>query len=152
MRYGKSLVSVFVVLLVFASGYLVAQGVKSTSAQEVAAAVKDGPSEENALLKKLVRAEFDKKTPEEVTQEFLAQNAAPHKVHIQTLRLAVSEEEVSEEVAFQSLRSYEAAADGAKSAAQVSQISADFSLRLQAYQVAQNARIIELLQKIADKK
>jgi hypothetical protein len=71
---------------------------------------------------------------------------------LRSYRRAGSDPDESRLAILEWLYKYNHDMQGVKSAPQASELSGDVSLHLQALQIAQNARIIELLEKIAAKK
>jgi hypothetical protein len=149
---NRSKIAIVLVLAVclFASGYLVARGgQKVQDPRDVAHLLSVSPQVE---ARTIYLAAAKSKLTDEEEKKYAAELTAYHKASIELYTTAASEPTVAREVAVEVMRSYLLDSIHAKSAMQDTRLSGAAALRLQSLQVAQNARIIELLQKIADKK
>jgi hypothetical protein len=75
-----------------------------------------------------------------------------HAFEINVFNRTVADKNVAAEAVYEILNDFNVKAVDATSATQASQLASEAALKLQSLQVAQNARTIELLEKIATKK
>ena len=147
----------------FASGYLIAQEARPQedpiSVASKITTIGHGPDEASEITEQAAKRIKD--TPDKAKQEEIQAAAARdvevyiharHNADADLFRRAVADTRVPPELAVEALYAYTSKLRTATSASQATQLSGEMALRLQGVQIAQNARIIELLEKIANEK
>ena len=151
MRLSRFVLASIAGAVVFSSGYLVAQGKQHDTNTLAWDAWKLPQVAADTMVKQAREMRAQGKTeptPEQTREGAVAHTNAARALHDAATMNTAAADYYAEDI----LGNYYSEAKFAKTDAEVTKSAGASSIQLQAFQVAQNARIIELLEKIAAKK
>lgn len=159
----RPLTLILAAMCLFAAGYLVAEETRSpddpTSIASKITTIGAAPNDASDIAEKAASRVRDTADParqkeiqEQAARDIATYMHARHMEDANLIRRAATDPHVASELGVEAMYAYTSKIRNASTASQATQLSGEMSLRLQGVQIAQNAHIIELLEKIASEK